>query len=68
MVLNKPVAKVAQQEDGTVTVGTLDGDSFSCSFVISAVPQALIGRITFTPPLPSLRNQVCSPEALVQSS
>ncbi|XP_038073336.1 amine oxidase [flavin-containing] B-like [Patiria miniata] len=58
VMLNKPVSKVTQHDDGTVTVATLGGSSYSCSFVISAVPQALIGRITFSPPLPSLRNQL----------
>ncbi|XP_033638849.1 amine oxidase [flavin-containing] B-like [Asterias rubens] len=57
VLLNKPVSKVTQHEDGSITVATLDGDSYNCAHVISAVPQALIGRITFSPPLPSLRNQ-----------
>ena len=34
--------------------------SLQASFVISTIPPALLGRISFNPPLPALKNQVRS--------
>ncbi|XP_073248477.1 amine oxidase [flavin-containing] B-like [Porites lutea] len=34
-----------------------DGSEYKASFVISTIPPALLGRISFIPPLPALKNQ-----------
>ena len=57
LVLGAPARRIAQDGEG-VTVST-DAGSFRARRVIVAVPPALAGRITYDPPLPSLRDELC---------
>ncbi|XP_033625820.1 amine oxidase [flavin-containing] B-like [Asterias rubens] len=55
--LNHVVASVEQTNDG-VKVTTRDGGVFEATYLISAMPMALLGRIVFQPPLPCLKSQL----------
>lgn len=55
--LEKPVTSISQNETG-VTIGTLDGSSFSAEYVILALPPAMQMRFHYSPPLPPHRNQL----------
>ena len=55
--LSNPVVRV-DQDRSTVTVHTADGDVYRSRYVISAVPQVLLNRIHFEPPLPPLKFQL----------
>ncbi|XP_038070069.1 amine oxidase [flavin-containing] B-like [Patiria miniata] len=57
VLLNHVVSSVEQSDDG-VKVTTRTGDVFEASYMISAVPIALLGKLTFQPPLPSLKSQL----------
>ncbi|XP_022092083.1 amine oxidase [flavin-containing] B-like [Acanthaster planci] len=57
VLLDKVVSNVAQTENG-VKVTTRNGDVFESSYMISAVPITLLGRIYFQPPLPPLKSQM----------
>ncbi|XP_033099699.1 amine oxidase [flavin-containing] B-like [Anneissia japonica] len=57
VILSSPVTQIQQTDEG-VQVSTLDGKSYSGSAVILAMPPSMTQRITFSPPLPSLRNQL----------
>jgi monoamine oxidase len=39
-------------------VWTADGSKFESKYIISAMPQAIINRVTFVPPLPALKLQL----------
>lgn len=55
--LEHPVKSISQ--DGTgITVTAMNGKTFEADYVISAVPMALLGKISFNPPLPALKNQL----------
>ncbi|XP_033095701.1 amine oxidase [flavin-containing] B-like isoform X2 [Anneissia japonica] len=58
VLLSNPVSKIDQTKGDVVMVTVVSGEVYQASFVISAVPQAIIGRIAFSPPLPALRNQL----------
>ncbi|XP_071479253.1 amine oxidase [flavin-containing] B-like [Diadema antillarum] len=58
VLLEHPVKRVSQA-GSTITVTTMNGDTFEASHVISAVPMALLGKISFDPPLSPLKNQLC---------
>ncbi|XP_038070068.1 amine oxidase [flavin-containing]-like isoform X2 [Patiria miniata] len=62
VLLNHVVSSVEQSDDG-VKVTTQNGDVFEASYMISAVPMTLLGRITFKPRLPSAKIQLiqCMP-------
>ncbi|XP_022092191.1 amine oxidase [flavin-containing] B-like isoform X2 [Acanthaster planci] len=57
VLLEHAVSSIVQSDDG-VKVTTRNGDVFEASHMISAVPIALLSKITFQPPLPSLKNQL----------
>ncbi|XP_015780381.1 PREDICTED: amine oxidase [flavin-containing] A-like [Acropora digitifera] len=54
--LNKCVVRIEDCEEHVV-IGCADGSEYKASFVISTIPPALLGRISFNPPLPPLKNQ-----------
>jgi len=54
--LNKCVRRIEDCENHVV-IGCADGSEYKASFVISTIPPALLGRISFNPPLPPLKNQ-----------
>ncbi len=56
VVLNAPVRSITD-DGGCVTVTTDVGD-FRAAKVVVAIPPALAGRITFSPPLPAERNHL----------
>ncbi|XP_071957851.1 amine oxidase [flavin-containing] B-like [Antedon mediterranea] len=58
VLLSNPVNKIDQSKDDIIMVTVKSGEIYQASYVISAVPQAIIGRISFNPPLPALRNQL----------
>lgn len=55
--LESPVIRIEQQDD-TLTVYTSGGDKFKARFVISAIPQAILNRVAFDPPLPPRKLQL----------
>lgn len=54
--LNKCVVRIEDCNDH-VMINCADGSEYKVSFVISTIPPSLLGRISFNPPLPSLKNQ-----------
>jgi len=56
--LSSPVIRVDQSGVSSVNVVRAGGDSFSSSYVISAIPLALLNRVTFVPSLPSKKIQL----------
>jgi monoamine oxidase len=59
--LNVPIAAV-QQTARTVTLRTLEGDSFHAKRAILTMPKTLAGRIIYDPPLPPAHDQVLQRE------
>ncbi|KAK3596897.1 hypothetical protein CHS0354_031674 [Potamilus streckersoni] len=57
VLLSKPVIRIEQDED-TVRVIDNQGSVYKCRYVISAVPQALLNKIQFEPPLPCQKLQL----------
>ncbi|XP_066287548.1 amine oxidase [flavin-containing]-like [Branchiostoma lanceolatum] len=57
VTLNSPVSKVTQTETG-VTIDTLSGDSYQAEYSIIAIPPPLQVRVSFSPSLPPVRNQM----------
>ncbi|OWF56714.1 amine oxidase [flavin-containing]-like [Mizuhopecten yessoensis] len=57
VLLSKPICQI-KQEQSTVKVIDIHGNKYQASYVISAVPLPLQSKITFDPPLPTLRNQM----------
>ncbi|RMX58791.1 hypothetical protein pdam_00021878 [Pocillopora damicornis] len=54
--LNSCVVCIEECDDH-IKVKCADGTEYRASFVISSVPPALLGKISFNPPLPPLKNQ-----------
>jgi len=54
--LNSCVVGIKECEDHVI-VRCADGSVYKASFVISTIPPALLGRISFNPSLPALKNQ-----------
>ncbi|XP_078694174.1 amine oxidase [flavin-containing]-like [Branchiostoma floridae x Branchiostoma belcheri] len=57
VMLNSSVSKVTQTETG-ITVDTLSGDGFQGEYSIVAIPPPLQLRVSFSPSLPPVRNQM----------
>lgn len=57
VLLGNPVTSVDQTDDG-VSVSVADGRTFKATYVICSVPPAIMGRISFAPQLPPLKNQL----------
>eukprot|EP00105_Crassostrea_gigas_P045743 XP_019929891.1 PREDICTED: LOW QUALITY PROTEIN: amine oxidase [flavin-containing]-like [Crassostrea gigas] len=57
VLLGHPVCHINQTVEG-VTVSDIDGQKFRAKRVIIASPLPLQNKITYDPPLPSLRNQL----------
>ncbi|XP_041352694.1 amine oxidase [flavin-containing] B-like [Gigantopelta aegis] len=55
--LNSAVVNVTETETGVI-VTDCNNTKYQCEFVISAVPQALLNRISFKPPLPGSKLQL----------
>jgi len=56
--LESPVIRVVQNSTSGVEVYTASGESYSAKYLISAVPLALLNRISFSPPLPARKFQL----------
>ncbi|XP_020603468.1 amine oxidase [flavin-containing] B-like [Orbicella faveolata] len=54
--LNSCVVGIEEFDDH-VKVRCVDGKKYKVSFVICTIPPALLGKISFNPPLPALKNQ-----------
>lgn len=57
VVLGSPVRRIEHGDHG-VTVTTRDGGTYSGSHVIVTLPPTLAGRLEYSPPLPSWRDQL----------
>lgn len=55
--LSSPVVRLEQTDTG-VKAYTASGDVISANYVISAMPQAILNSVAFTPPLPPLKLQL----------
>ncbi|XP_003725257.1 amine oxidase [flavin-containing] B [Strongylocentrotus purpuratus] len=55
--LEHPVKSISQEGTG-ITLTTVSGKTFEADYVISAVPMALLGKMSFNPPLSPLKNQL----------
>ncbi|XP_038642900.1 amine oxidase [flavin-containing] A-like isoform X2 [Scyliorhinus canicula] len=55
--LGSPVVRVEEEADG-VSVTCEGGESFEGMFAISAVPHAILQKISFLPPLPAMKSQL----------
>ena len=56
--LNEAVIKVEQLDDANVKVTTSAGSTYTCDYVISAMPLTLLNRVEFRPTLDSRRLQL----------
>ncbi|XP_066266954.1 amine oxidase [flavin-containing]-like [Branchiostoma lanceolatum] len=57
VTLNSSVSKVTQTEMG-ISIDTLSGDSYQAEYSIVAIPPPLQLRVSFSPSLPPVRNQM----------
>lgn len=57
VILSSPVISLTQNGDHVI-VSCENGKSYKAKYAISAMPQALLNRISFEPPLPALKNQL----------
>jgi monoamine oxidase len=55
---NCPVQKIVKDQN-EYTVTTKTGQTFTCKYLILAIPPALSVRIEYDPPMPSKRDQLC---------
>ncbi|KAL5005235.1 hypothetical protein ScPMuIL_018691 [Solemya velum] len=55
--LSRPVVDINQSEDHIVVTDSL-GKKYKAKFLVMAAPQALLNRIHFDPPLPSMKQQL----------
>jgi len=56
--LSSPVVRVEQVDTSLARIYTSSGDIITASYVISAMPLALLNRVSFVPPLPPLKLQL----------
>ncbi|XP_076441552.1 putative flavin-containing monoamine oxidase A [Babylonia areolata] len=61
--LAEPVAAIEQDEKG-VKVTTAKGHSYTAGFAVLALPPPLYEKITFSPPLPETKKQMCKRMAI----
>ncbi|XP_072013001.1 amine oxidase [flavin-containing] B-like [Amphiura filiformis] len=57
VLLGNPVTRL-EQTDELVSVTVADGSVFKATYVICAVPPAIMNKISFQPSLPALKNQL----------
>jgi monoamine oxidase len=55
--LSSPIVRVEQGKDAVI-VWTAGGEKFESKYVISSIPQAILNRVTFVPPLPAKKLQL----------
>ncbi|XP_031553382.1 amine oxidase [flavin-containing] B-like isoform X2 [Actinia tenebrosa] len=57
VIVNSPVLQVNQEKDHVI-VTCKNRNSYQSKYVISAIPQALLNKVSFVPPLSPLKNQL----------
>jgi len=56
VLLNNPVRAIRQNHSSVVV--TTDGGEYSSRYIVVAAPPVMAGRIEYTPPLPSIRDEL----------